>query len=112
MVLELAVDASMSYRDSLVTALAAVVDRLALHVEYEKYEDGHQNFIDKHALRFSEFTLASVRGGYSVSDWNIVEALRASTDRLRLHTALHQYDDEEENTADIDALTDAESILN
>lgn len=117
----------MEYLESLVDALRNVTDRLALHVEYDKYDDVTENWKDRHALRFAESTLEHTDGVLGVrmllamTSIEVVEAaLINASERLRLHTVLHPYDAEygtdaecevSENDADLSALDDANSVL-
>ncbi len=93
-------------------ALEHVTDRFALHVEYEKHVDDTENFKDAHTLAHAEFILKTYHNGIKVDKKQVHDALVNTTERLRIHTVVHSYDDESENVADCSALDDAYSILN
>lgn len=110
---ELSTYVEMTYKHNAASALHQVIDRLALHVEYEKYENNVENFIDAHMLEMATIHLEFIKNNpFKPFSEITLRLLGDVSERLRLHTVLHSYDDETENVADTTALVDAESILN
>jgi serine protease inhibitor len=108
----------MSALEQMVAALEYVTDRLALHVDFEKYDSDIENWKDSHTLRKAESMLENAKHAVGINvllalttHEEIRKVLEAVTERLRLHTVTHSYDDETENMADNSALDDANSAL-